>query len=62
MHALRHRFASRVYAIDRDVFTVQQLLGHTRADTTQRYVQTDAQAMQRLVTLAAGTPQGIVRR
>lgn len=53
MHALRHRFATRAYNIDRDVFTVQQLLGHARADTTQRYVQTDGTAMRRLVDLVA---------
>lgn len=55
MHALRHRFATRVYAVDRDVFTVQQLLGHVRADTTQRYVQTDDAAMRRLVDHLAAT-------
>lgn len=53
MHALRHRFASRAYAVDRDVFTVQRLLGHASPATTQRYVQTTDQTMRRLVALAA---------
>ncbi len=38
MHALRHRFATRAYSIDRDVFAVQRFLGHASPTTTQRYV------------------------
>lgn len=38
MHQLRHRFASRAYQHDRDVFVVQELLGHTSPVTTRRYV------------------------
>lgn len=38
MHALRHRFATRAYNIDRDVFAVQRFLGHSSPTTTQRYV------------------------
>lgn len=49
MHALRHRFATRAYNIDRDVFTVQQLLGHASPATTQRYVQVSDTSMRRLV-------------
>lgn len=49
MHALRHRFATRAYNIDRDVFTVQQLLGHASPETTQRYVQVSDLSMRRLV-------------
>lgn len=37
-HSLRHRFATRAYATTRDLRVVQTLLGHTSADTTQRYV------------------------
>ena len=37
-HSLRHRFATRAYGVDRDVFTVQQLLGHASPETTRRYV------------------------
>ena len=35
-HSLRHRFATRAYATDRDLLTVQQLLGHSPVATTQR--------------------------
>lgn len=54
MHALRHRFATRAYSIDRDVFTVQQLLGHASPATTQRYVQVTDDTMRRLVDAIAG--------
>ncbi|MGI8394286.1 tyrosine-type recombinase/integrase [Leucobacter sp. W1038] len=51
MHALRHRFATRAYNVDRDVFTVQQLLGHASPATTQRYVLVQDDAKRRLVEL-----------
>lgn len=54
MHALRHRFATRAYDIDRDVFTVQKLLGHASPETTQRYVQVTDLTARRLVEAAAG--------
>lgn len=37
-HALRHRFATAVYARTRDIRAVQRLLGHARLDTTMIYV------------------------
>lgn len=37
-HTLRHRCGTRAYAATRDLFAVQQLLGHSRPETTQRYV------------------------
>lgn len=49
LHTLRHRFASASYAIDRDVLTVQALLGHSSADTTRRYVRLPDGAARRLV-------------
>ncbi|UOE45287.1 tyrosine-type recombinase/integrase [Agromyces larvae] len=54
MHALRHRFATLAYNIDRDVFTVQQLLGHASPTTTQRYVLVDDSAKRRLIQALAG--------
>lgn len=36
-HSLRHRFASLAYAVDRDLLAVSSLLGHSRAETTERY-------------------------
>lgn len=53
MHALRHRFATRAYNLDRDVFTVQRLLGHASPATTQRYVATDPGTMRQLVEAIA---------
>lgn len=54
MHTLRHRFATRAYSVDRDVFTVQELLGHASPATTRRYVKIDNSALRRTVLAAAG--------
>lgn len=51
MHALRHRFATVAYNVDRDVFTVQRILGHASPATTQRYVKVTDDAARRLVAL-----------
>lgn len=53
MHALRHRFATRAYNMSRDVFTVQQLLGHSSPATTQRYVLVADDAKRALVEAVA---------
>lgn len=53
MHALRHRFATRAYAVDRDLLTVQQLLGHASPVTTRVYVQVPNEALRRTVLGAA---------
>lgn len=37
-HTLRHRLATQAYRGTRDLLAVQQLLGHSRPETTQRYV------------------------
>ena len=56
MHALRHRFATRAYELDHDVFAVQRLLGHARPETTQRYVATTEDRLRSTVDrLAAWT-------
>lgn len=49
MHALRHRFATNAYNLDRDVFTVQRVLGHASPATTQRYVKVSDATMRALV-------------
>lgn len=38
-HTLRHRFATRAYAGSRDLVAVQELLGHSKPETTRRYTQ-----------------------
>ncbi|MDQ2624349.1 MAG: tyrosine-type recombinase/integrase [Actinomycetota bacterium] len=53
MHSLRHRAATRWYAIDRDLLTTQQLLGHSSPATTQAYVVPPDDARRRLVLAAA---------
>lgn len=54
LHKLRHRFATRTYSIDHDVFAVQELLGHASAETTRRYVARDSSRLRSLVQRAAG--------
>lgn len=54
LHTLRHRFATRAYQIDRDVFAVQDLLGHASAETTRRYVARDSERLRAIVRIAAG--------
>lgn len=53
MHKLRHRFATRAYAVDRDVFTVQELLGHASPATTRAYVAIPRTAMRRTIDAVA---------
>lgn len=52
-HTLRHRFATRAYAAERDLRAVQELLGHSKPETTARYVQTPPDAMRRAVDAVA---------
>ncbi|MFT4299306.1 MAG: tyrosine-type recombinase/integrase [Aeromicrobium sp.] len=49
MHKLRHRFATKAYAVDRDVFTVQDLLGHASPATTRVYVKLPQDSLRRTV-------------
>lgn len=53
MHALRHRFATRVYAVNHDLLSLQELLGHSSPNTTRVYVSTDAASRRRLVEAIA---------
>lgn len=52
-HTLRHRFATRAYASERDLLSVQQLLGHSSPATTQRYTQVPDDAKRRAVLSVA---------
>lgn len=53
LHTLRHRFATLAYQVDRDVFVVQELLGHSSPATTRRYVQTQPENLRRTVLAVA---------
>lgn len=53
MHKLRHRFATRAYAVDRDVFTVQELLGHASPATTRAYVKIPRASLRSTVDAVA---------
>ncbi len=56
-HTLRHRFATRAYEVDRDILTVQRLLGHSSVATTMRYAKPPREALMRAVQGATfGTP------
>jgi integrase/recombinase XerC len=52
-HTLRHRFATQAYAGTRDLLTVSALLGHSRPETTQRYVRLPPDALLAGVRAAA---------
>lgn len=54
MHGLRHRFASDGWAATRDLFAVQQVLGHVSASTTQHYILVDEVDRRRVVDAVAG--------
>ena len=52
-HTLRHRFASRAYTAQRDLRAVQELLGHSKPETTARYVAVPDDALAAAVAAAA---------
>lgn len=52
-HTLRHRFATVSYAGTRDLLAVQELLGHSRPETTRGYVQLPQDALRAAVAAAA---------
>lgn len=52
-HTLRHRFATRAYAGTRDLLAVGALLGHSRPETTKRYVLMPDDALRAAVQAAA---------
>ena len=53
MHALRHRFGTKVYRATRDVFVVQDLLGHASPVTTRTYVVVETDSLRSAVEAAA---------
>lgn len=48
-HTLRHRFASQAYAVERDLRAVQELLGHSKPETTARYTAIPDGALRKAV-------------
>lgn len=53
MHSLRHRFATRAYAVDHDILVVQRLLGHNTPAVTMVYVDVPDKDLRRTVLSAA---------
>lgn len=53
MHKLRHRAATRWYAVGQDTFTVQDLLGHASPVTTRAYVAMPRSALRQTVEAAS---------
>lgn len=53
-HTLRHRLATRAYAGTRDLLAVSALLGHSRPETTRRYVRLPDDALAAAVAAASG--------
>jgi integrase len=49
LHKLRHRFATKAYAVEHDLLTVQRLLGHSSPATTERYVMVGTTDMRNTV-------------
>ncbi len=53
-HTLRHRCGTVAYAATRDLLGVMELLGHSRPETTQRYVLVPDDAVRAAARAAAG--------
>jgi integrase len=53
LHSLRHRCGTVAYAATRDLRAVQELLGHSRPETTAGYVQVPDDAVRAAMRAAA---------
>ncbi|MDF9874817.1 tyrosine-type recombinase/integrase [Cellulosimicrobium cellulans] len=60
MHALRHRFATRAYVATRDLFVVQELLGHSSPSTTAVYVKLDQSSKRRAMEAGRAAGAGTI--
>ena len=52
-HTLRHRFATMAYSHGRDLLSVQELLGHSKPETTARYTAVPDGALRAAVEAAS---------
>ena len=52
-HPLRHRFATVAYQGTRDLLAVQELLGHSKPETTRNYIRLPQDALRAAVAAAA---------
>jgi site-specific recombinase XerD len=48
-HMLRHTYATRLYGVERDLFLVQNQLGHANVQTTQVYAKTSPESARRQI-------------
>ena len=53
-HMLRHTYATRLYAVDKDLLFVSDQLGHADVGTTHIYAKTDSESRRKQVEKIAG--------
>lgn len=54
-HSLRHRFATQIYRTSHDLLLVQQLMGHSKPETTAGYIGVDLTAAALVVQASSLT-------